>query len=249
MSTQHAYPLRLVNVHKAFGARHIIKGIHLDIAAGEFVAIVGRSGCGKSTLLRLLAQLDKVSDGQIVSFDHSDAERLAATRLMFQDARVLPWKTVLENVGLGLDGDWKPRAYKALADVGLAERAHDWPSSLSGGQKQRVALARALIHQPKVLLLDEPLGALDALTRLEMQQLITKLWRQYGFTVVLVTHDINEAVLTAERVVLIEQGQIDLDIPIRLPYPRTQLTEVAHIEQRILDRILNLPKYEVEYAI
>ncbi len=168
---------------------------------------------------------------------------------MFQDARLLPWKTVLENVGLGLDGDWKPRAYKALADVGLAERAHDWPSSLSGGQKQRVALARALIHQPKVLLLDEPLGALDALTRLEMQQLITKLWRQYGFTVVLVTHDINEAVLTAERVVLIEQGQIDLDIPIRLPYPRTQLTEVAHIEQRILDRILNLPKYEVEYAI
>ena len=100
MSTQHAYPLRLVNVHKAFGARHIIKGIHLDIAAGEFVAIVGRSGCGKSTLLRLLAQLDKVSDGQIVSFDHSDAERLAATRLMFQDARLLPWKTVLENVGL-----------------------------------------------------------------------------------------------------------------------------------------------------
>lgn len=247
--TQAAYPLRLVNVHKSFGARHIIKGIHLDIQEGEFVAIVGRSGCGKSTLLRLLAQLDQVSDGQIVSFEHTDQERLQGTRLMFQDARLLPWKTVLENVDLGLAGDWKPRAFKVLADVGLAERAHDWPSSLSGGQKQRVALARALIHQPKVLLLDEPLGALDALTRLEMQQLITKLWQQYGFTVVLVTHDINEAVLTAQRVILIEQGQIDLDIPIRLPYPRTQLTEVAHIEQKVLERILNLPKYEVEYAI
>lgn len=243
------FPLRLVNVHKSFGERHIIKGVHLDIEAGEFVAIVGRSGCGKSTLLRLLAQLDEVSDGSIVSFNHTDAERQNATRLMFQDARLLPWKSVLENVGLGLEGDWKPRAFKVLADVGLAERAHDWPSSLSGGQKQRVALARALIHQPKILLLDEPLGALDALTRLEMQQLITKLWQQYGFTVVLVTHDINEAVLTAQRVVLIEQGQIDLNETVTLPYPRTQLTEVAHIEQKILDRILNLPKYEVEYAI
>ena len=246
---QQGYPLRLVNVHKSFATRSIINGIHLDIAAGEFVAIVGRSGCGKSTLLRLLAQLDGVSGGQIVSLNHSDTERQAATRLMFQDARLLPWKTVLENVGLGLDGDWKARAFKALADVGLAERAHEWPSALSGGQKQRVALARALIHQPKVLLLDEPLGALDALTRLEMQQLITQLWQQYGFTVVLVTHDINEAVLTAQRVILIEQGQVDVDVPVHLPYPRTQLTEVVHIEQRILERILHLPKHEAEYVI
>ena len=208
MSTQHAYPLRLVNVHKAFGPRHIIKGIHLDIAAGEFVAIVGRSGCGKSTLLRLLAQLDDVSDGQIVSFDHSDTERLAATRLMFQDARLLPWKTVLENVGLGLDGDWKPRAYKALADVGLAERAHDWPSSLSGGQKQRVALARALIHQPKVLLLDEPLGALDKKLREATQIELVNIIEKVGVTCVMVTHDQEEAMTMASRIAVMSEGSL-----------------------------------------
>jgi sulfonate transport system ATP-binding protein len=231
-------PLNLVNVHKSFGERHIIKGIHLDIRAGEFISVVGRSGCGKSTLLRLLAQLEDSDEGQIISDSLSTQARKEHTRLMFQDARLLPWKTVLQNVGLGLNGQWQARAQKALADVGLAERANDWPSTLSGGQKQRVALARALVHQPKILLLDEPLGALDALTRLEMQQLIVKLWQQYGFTVILVTHDINEAVLTSDRVILIEHGSIDLDESIPLSHPRNQISEIAHLEHKVLSRIM-----------
>lgn len=233
-------PLRLVNVQKSFGNRQIIKGIHLDIKAGDFVAVVGRSGCGKSTLLRLLAQLDHMDGGQIIAGNLSEKAYQAHTRLMFQDARLLPWKTVLENIGLGLTGDWKPLAEKALADVGLADRANDWPSALSGGQKQRVALARALVHQPRILLLDEPLGALDALTRLEMQNLIVKLWQQYGFTVILVTHDINEAVLTAGRVILIDNGMVDMDEPILLPHPRNQVSDIAHLEHKVLDRILSL---------
>jgi sulfonate transport system ATP-binding protein len=231
-------PIHLVNVHKSFGERHIIKGIHLDIRAGEFISVVGRSGCGKSTLLRLLAQLEEADDGQIISDSLSKQERKGHTRLMFQDARLLPWKTVLQNVGLGLSGNWQARAEKALADVGLSDRANDWPSTLSGGQKQRVALARALVHQPKILLLDEPLGALDALTRLEMQQLIIDLWQQYGFTIILVTHDINEAVLTSDRVILIEHGSIDLDETIPLSHPRNQIAEIAHLEHKVLNRIM-----------
>ena len=162
-----------------------------------------------------------------------------STRLMFQDDRLLPWKTVLENVGLGLKtSDWKAQALKALAEVGLAERADDWPSALSGGQKQRVALARAIIHRPQLLLLDEPLGALDALTRLDMQQLLVKLWQEHRFTVILVTHDVSEAVITADRVILIEQGKIGLDLPILLPHPRNNMTKTAPFEQIVLDKIL-----------
>lgn len=139
---------------------------------------------------------------------------------MFQDARLLPWKKVIDNVGLGLRGDWRNAALQALTAVGLAERADEWPAALSGGQKQRVALARALIHRPRLLLLDEPLGALDALTRIDMQGLIENLWQQHGFTVLLVTHDVSEAIALADRVILIEQGRIGLDMAIDLPRPR-----------------------------
>lgn len=131
---------------------------------------------------------------------------------MFQDARLLPWKTVIDNVGLGLRGQWRDAALQALDAVGLADRARDWPAALSGGQKQRVATARALIHRPRLLLLDEPLGALDALTRIEMQGLIETLWQQHGFTVLLVTHDVSEAIALADRVILIEEGRIGLDL-------------------------------------
>lgn len=229
--------LKLQNINKYFADRHVIQYLNLDIQAGEFIAVVGRSGCGKSTLLRLLAQLDPLSSGQIINEGSIEQD----TRLMFQDARLLPWKTVIENVGLGLKSpDWKQRAEEALAEVGLADRANEWPSALSGGQKQRVALARALIHRPRLLLLDEPLGALDALTRLEMQQLIVRLWQQHQFTVILVTHDVNEAVLTATRVILLEAGQIDVDIKIDLAQPRDDVTQTAPIEQHILQKILSL---------
>jgi len=165
-------PLAIEGIRKAFGERAVLQGIDLHIPAGQFVAVVGRSGCGKSTLLRLLAGLDQPSSGRLLAGQGALAAAREDTRLMFQDSRLLPWKRVIDNVGLGLAGDWKPRAREALAAVGLADRASEWPAALSGGQKQRVALARALIHQPRLLLLDEPLGALDALTRIEIQQLI-----------------------------------------------------------------------------
>ncbi len=231
--------LGIENIEKAFGERQVLKGIDLHIPAGQFVAVVGRSGCGKSTLLRLLAGLDQPSRG--AGLGPLEAVR-DDIRLMFQDARLLPWKHVIDNVGLGLSGNWRQQAEEALAAVGLGERAHDWPAALSGGQKQRVALARALIHRPHLLLLDEPLGALDALTRIEMQQLIERLWQRHGFTVLLVTHDVSEAVAVADRVILIEDGRIGLDLPIDLPRPRHRGdARLAALEAQVLDRVLALP--------
>ncbi len=235
-------PLAIERIERSFGERQVLKGIDLHIPAGQFVAVVGRSGCGKSTLLRLLAGLDQPSRGRL-NAGHGPLEAVRDdVRLMFQDARLLPWKRVIDNVGLGLSGNWRQQAEEALAAVGLGERAHDWPAALSGGQKQRVALARALIHRPHLLLLDEPLGALDALTRIEMQQLIERLWQLHGFTVLLVTHDVSEAVAVADRVILIEDGRIGLDLPIDLPRPRHRGdAHLAALEARVLDRVLALP--------
>ncbi|MBL8129754.1 MAG: ATP-binding cassette domain-containing protein, partial [Chloroflexia bacterium] len=159
-------------LHKSFGARPVLRGVDLTFGSGEFVAIVGQSGCGKSTLLRLLAGLEEPTAGSVLLERHEPRPGSPLVRLMFQDARLLPWRRVLDNVSLGLPGDRRPEAQAALEEVGLAERARDWPSILSGGQRQRVALARALASRPRLLLLDEPLGALDALTRLDMQGLI-----------------------------------------------------------------------------
>jgi len=146
---------------------------------------------------------------------------------------------------LGLPPEQRPRAEAVLAQVGLAERANEWPARLSGGQRQRVALARALVHQPRLLLLDEPLGALDALTRIEMHELIEGLWRRHGFTALLVTHDVQEAVALADRVILIEDGQIALDQRIDLPRPRVHgEAAFAQLEKRILDRVLQKPDVE-----
>ncbi len=236
-------PLNIEGIGKAFGEREVLKGIDLHIPAGQFVAVVGRSGCGKSTLLRLLAGLDQPSQGALLAGNGPLSAARDDTRLMFQDARLLPWKRVIDNVGLGLSGDWRPNAREALAAVGLAERANEWPAALSGGQKQRVALARALIHQPRLLLLDEPLGALDALTRIEMQQLIERLWQRHGFTVLLVTHDVSEAVAVADRVILIEEGRIGLDLTIDIPRPRNRgAAALAALEAQVLNRVLAVPE-------
>ncbi|MGO2391844.1 MAG: ATP-binding cassette domain-containing protein [Halomonas sp.] len=231
--------LHLKGVVKKFGELEVLKGIDLEIENGQFIAIVGRSGCGKSTLLRLIAGLDRHNAGTLSADGHAD---LASTdiRLMFQDDRLLPWKSVIDNIGIGLKGDWKPRALRVLEEVGLSDKADVWPAKLSGGQRQRVALARALIHQPQLLLLDEPLGALDALTRIEMQRLIERLWQQHGFTVLLVTHDVQEAVQLADRVIVLEQGQIGMDKAVDLARPREQASaDVTAIEGKVLKRVLS----------
>lgn len=236
-------PITLESIGKRYGNRTVLDNPQLRITAGQFVAVVGRSGCGKSTLLRLLAGLEAASDGTLLSGNALLSHAKDETRLMFQEARLLPWKKVIDNVGLGLRGHWRDDALQVLDTVGLADRANEWPAALSGGQKQRVALARALIHRPRLLLLDEPLGALDALTRIEMQGLIERLWQQHGFTVLLVTHDVSEAIALADRVLLIEEGRIGLDLAIDLPRPRRKgSAKLAALEAEVLERVLSPPQ-------
>jgi sulfonate transport system ATP-binding protein len=212
------------------------------------VAIVGRSGCGKSTLLRLVAGLEARDAGTVALDGEPQTSLHADTRIMFQDSRLLPWKRVLDNVMLGLPPSSAAHALSVLEQVGLADRRGDWPAVLSGGQRQRVALARALVHDPRLMLLDEPLGALDALTRIEMQQLIEELWEQSGFTALLVTHDVAEAVALADRVILIEDGRITLDQPIKLARPRSRGSAAfAAIEESLLERVLrNHPQDDLD---
>jgi sulfonate transport system ATP-binding protein len=234
---QRAFAFR--NVGKRFGDKTVLDGVDLDVPVGQFLAVIGKSGCGKSTLLRLLAGLDQPTSGSLTF--GVEEEGHSRTRFMFQEPRLLPWASVVKNVEVGLTGiasgaDARQRALDILGEVGLADRADEWPSVLSGGQKQRVALARALVGHPQILALDEPLGALDALTRIEMQQLLERIWIAQKFTAVLVTHDVAEAVALAHRVVVISAGKIalDLDVPVERPRRRGSV-ELARIEGAILD--------------
>lgn len=232
-------PLAVHGLEKSFGAKRVLQGINLQVRCGEFVAIVGKSGCGKSTLLRLLAGVETPDRGEILIDSQPLRALNRAARVMFQDARLLPWQRVIDNVGLGMQGNWRVEAAEALAHVGLTDRADQWPRVLSGGERQRVALARALLTRPPLLLLDEPLGALDALTRIEMQGLVERLWREDGFTALLITHDVEEAVALADRVVVIEHGKIALDAPVRLSRPRRRGDpEFGAIKERILSQVL-----------
>ncbi|AJK46179.1 ATP-binding cassette domain-containing protein [Burkholderia plantarii] len=231
------HSVELRHVGKQYGERAVLSDFNLSIERGSFVAIVGRSGCGKSTLLRLIAELEKPTGGTLVKRTETGAA--LDTRIMYQDARLLPWKTVLQNVMLGLGRRARDEARAVLDEVGLLERANDWPAQLSGGQRQRVALARALVHRPQLLLLDEPLGALDALTRIEMHALIERLWREHRFTALLVTHDVQEAVALGDRILLIEAGKIALDQPVPLDRPRARASaSFAALEDRVLQRVL-----------
>ncbi|SPB15563.1 Aliphatic sulfonates ABC transporter ATP-binding protein [Caballeronia novacaledonica] len=228
----------LRGVQKCFGERTVLDQLDFSIERGSFVSIVGRSGCGKSTLLRLVAGLDQPTRGVVQRNARPTASDLHV-RIMFQDARLLPWKSVLDNVMIGLPRSKREDARATLAEVGLAEREKDWPSRLSGGQRQRVALARALVHRPDLLLLDEPLGALDALTRIEMHGLIERLWREHRFTALLVTHDVQEAVSLGDRIVLIDAGRITLDTAVPLQRPRTRTAPgFAELEEHVLSRVL-----------
>ncbi|ETK36362.1 aliphatic sulfonate ABC transporter ATP-binding protein [Microbispora sp. ATCC PTA-5024] len=198
---------------RRFGDRTVLDGLDLDIARGEFVALLGRSGSGKSTLLRALAGLDHEVEGGLAVGE--------SVAVAFQEPRLVPWKRVRANVALGLaDGDARARAEAALAEVGLAERADAWPLTLSGGEAQRASLARALVREPGLLLLDEPFSALDALTRITMHGLVLELWSAHRPAVLLVTHDVDEALLLADRVLVLGEGRIAHETTISLPRPR-----------------------------
>lgn len=244
MKEEEQFYVQLRDLKKSYNGTNVLDQLSLNIRKGEFVAIVGKSGCGKSTLLRLLSGLEKPSGGQILI----EREQLMSINrqscMMFQDGRLLPWKRVLENVALGLKGSHREEAMTVLKHVGLENRIHEWPAKLSGGQKQRVALARALIHKPSLLLLDEPLGALDAFTRLEMQSLIENIWQKHGFTALLVTHDVEEAVAVADRVILLQDGMVAQDLAIPLPRPRQRDHAIfTSTVKQILKQILEEPNH------
>jgi sulfonate transport system ATP-binding protein len=204
--------VRVRGLTRCYGARTIIDGVDLEIRRGEFVALLGRSGSGKSTLLRALAGLDHGVPGR------GRLEIPKAISVVFQDARLLPWKRVIENVTLGLKGGApEERALQSLAEVELTARASAWPMQLSGGEQQRAALARSLVREPDLLLLDEPFGALDALTRLRMQSLLLDLCARHKPAVLLVTHDVEEAINLAQRVLVLDERQFTVDIQIDLP--------------------------------
>lgn len=231
--------IQVSNLSKRYAMRTVLHRMNLAIADGEFVALVGASGSGKSTFLRLLSGLEAPDEGQISLDDELLLGLNGHARVMFQEARLLPWRSVIDNVTLGLPSEERFRGPELLDLVGIGDRARDWPTVLSGGQRQRVALARALASNPALLLLDEPLASLDALTRLEMQKLIEQLWLQRRFSAVLVTHDCAEATALADRALVLEGGDIRAELPMPLPRPRRRNSaEFVAIEEQLLSLIL-----------
>ncbi|MFI1204013.1 ABC transporter ATP-binding protein [Streptomyces sp. NPDC020883] len=223
--------VRVDGLVREFAGRRVVDGLRLRVEKGEFVALLGRSGCGKSTLLRVLAGLDREIEGEVL------VPRRRA--VAFQAPRLMPWKRVWRNVVLGLPGRAERTvAERALAEVGLGRRVDAWPKTLSGGEAQRVSLARALVRDPDLLLLDEPFGALDALTRITAQRLVAELWQERGCAVLLVTHDVEEALLLADRVLVMEGGRIAYETAVDLPRPR-DVTDprCAALRTRLLGRL------------
>jgi sulfonate transport system ATP-binding protein len=221
-------------VRRRFAERDVLCGLDMTIDPGEFVALLGKSGSGKSTFLRALAGLDLEYEGEVLV-----PKRRA---VVFQDPRLLPWQRTLTNVTIGLrrttgqtSSEAKRQGQAALAEVGLANCTNAWPRTLSGGEAQRVALARALVRQPELLLLDEPFGALDALTRIKMHGLLQELCRLHRPAVLLVTHDVDEAIALADRVVVLKEGSISLGEPVEVPSPRHRsLESFAALRGRLL---------------
>jgi sulfonate transport system ATP-binding protein len=227
---QRASAVRVRGFTRSFGAVRVLDRLDLEIARGEFVALLGRSGSGKTTLLRTLAGLDPAGDQDVVV--------PGARAVVFQEPRLLPWKSVWRNVALGLkSGDAGALAEAALAEVGLAHRKEAWPATLSGGEAQRAALARALVREPQLLLLDEPFASLDALTRIRMHDLVLALWRRHAPAVLIVTHDVDEAVSLADRVLVLEGGRIAAEEVIDLPRPREVGPAFQAIRRRLLGHL------------
>jgi sulfonate transport system ATP-binding protein len=207
--TEAPVAVTVTDVVRRFGERTVLHGLDLQIRRSEFVVLLGPSGCGKSTLLRLLAGLDRPDGGAV------EVPRQRA--IVFQGDRLLPWQKVWRNVTIGLDGkDAKSRALEVLGEVGLAERANAWPKTLSGGEAQRVALARALVTEPDLVLLDEPFSALDAITRLHMHDLVRRLHHRHEAAMLLVTHDVAEAIALADRILVMREGRIGSSYEVRL---------------------------------
>lgn len=223
--------VRVRGLRREFDGRAVIDGLELDIQPGEFVALIGRSGCGKSTLLRVLAGLDREIEGEVVV-----PSRKAVA---FQAPRLMPWKKVWRNVLLGLPGrPERVTAERALDEVGLGRRGDAWPRTLSGGEAQRASLARALVREPDLLLLDEPFGALDALTRINAQRLVADLWQERGCAVLLVTHDVDEALSLADRALVMDAGAIAHETSIDLPRPRDIADpRFGALRARLLERL------------
>jgi sulfonate transport system ATP-binding protein len=223
--------VRVRDLHRSFNeAGGVLNGLDLDIPSGEFVALLGRSGSGKSTLLRALAGLDRDVAGSGTISVPDDVS------VVFQDSRLLPWRRVLDNVVIGLGGrKAAARGTQALAEVGLAGRERAWPHELSGGEAQRAALARSLVREPQLLLADEPFGALDALTRIKMHVLLRKLCAAHRPAVLLVTHDVDEAIVLADRVIVLDDGVVSSDLRIELPGDRSQADPAfAALRSRLL---------------
>jgi sulfonate transport system ATP-binding protein len=226
---------RLRGLTRDFGDRRVLDHLDLDIAPGEFVALIGRSGTGKSTLLRALAGLDRAVTGEL--------EVTGTAAVAFQEPRLVPWRRVADNIRLGLrpaDPAADPRAVArgALDEVGLSARADAWPLTLSGGEAQRAALARALVREPSLLLLDEPFSALDALTRISMHRLVLRLWAHHQPAVLLVTHDVDEAIALADRVLVLASGRIAYSGQITLPRPRDRdHPQLSALRNRLLGEL------------
>jgi sulfonate transport system ATP-binding protein len=218
---------------RSYGDRAVLSDLDLNIAPGEFVALLGKSGSGKSTLLRALAGLDHdvTGTGELVVPEN--------VSVVFQDSRLLPWARVLDNVVLGLrSDDAGARGRKSLEEVGLAGRENAWPNELSGGEQQRVALARSLVREPALLLADEPFGALDALTRIKMHVLLRKLCAAHQPAVLLVTHDVDEAIVLADRVIVLDEGRLVAEERIELAQPRSAADpSFAAVRTRLLDAL------------
>jgi len=225
--------VRVRDLHRSFTSDGgVLNGLDLDIAAGEFVALIGRSGTGKSTLLRALAGLDRDVAG------HGRITVPEQVSVVFQDSRLLPWKRVLDNVIFGLRGpDARDRGRQALAEVGLAGRERAWPYQLSGGEQQRAALARSLVREPQLLLADEPFGALDALTRIRMYVLLRKLCEVHRPAVLLVTHDVDEAIVLADRVIVLDAGLVRADVRVELAHRSRSDPDFAKLRTMLLDEL------------
>ncbi len=221
--------VHLRGLRRVFGERAVLDGVDLDLARGEFIALLGASGTGKTTLLRILGALDRADEGTVLVPE--------ARTVVFQEPRLVPSKRVLANVTIGLPRGAATRetGLRALAEVGLTEHADAWPGTLSGGEAQRVALARALVREPELLLLDEPFAALDALTRLRMQDLVGELCRKHRPAVLLVTHDVDEAVRLADRVAVLRDGRLVRDESVTVARPRDPADpDFAALRRRLL---------------